>query len=60
MSRYGRTDYDHMSYELDEFLREHKISELLQLVTDAVDYKEFFEFEKLLEEKNRTFIESEE
>ena len=45
MSKYGRGDYDDMFYELDEFLREHKISELLQLVTDAVDYKEFREGE---------------
>ena len=40
MSRYGRSDYDDMIYELDEFLREHTISELLQLVTDASEYKE--------------------
>lgn len=40
MSRYGRGDYDDMIYELDEFLREHTISELLQLVTDAAEYKE--------------------
>ena len=40
MSRYGRGDYDDMIYELDEFLREHTISELLRLVTDAVEWKE--------------------
>lgn len=45
MSRYGNFDYDNMFYELDEFLREHKTSELLQLVTDAVNYKEFREEE---------------
>ena len=40
MSRYGIEDYNDMSYELDEFLREHTISELLQLVTDAAERKE--------------------
>ena len=40
MSRYGIEDYDDMIYELDEFLREHTISELLRLVTDAVEGKE--------------------
>ena len=40
MSRYGRGDYDDMFYELYEFLREHAISELLKLVTDAAEWKE--------------------
>ena len=40
MSRYGRGDYDDMIYELDEFLQDHTASELLRLVTDAVEYKE--------------------
>lgn len=43
MSRYGRGDYDDMIYELDEFLKDHTISELLQLVTDAAEYKEYRE-----------------
>ena len=37
MSRYGQSDYDDMIYELDEFLTNHKPSELLSLVKDAVD-----------------------
>lgn len=40
MSRYGRSDYDDMAYELDEFLNNHKPSELLELVKDAVDWWE--------------------
>ena len=40
MSRYGRGDYDYMAYELDEFLTNHKPSELLELVTDVVDWWE--------------------
>ena len=37
MSRYGDADYDDMIYEIDEFLKEHKPSELLELVHDAVE-----------------------
>lgn len=40
MSRYGEYDCDHMAYELDEFLKNHKPSELLKLVKDAVDWWE--------------------
>ena len=40
MSRYGRNDYDEMIYELEEFLKNHSISELLKLVRDAVESKE--------------------
>lgn len=40
MSRYGDYDYDNISYELEEFLRDHAVSELLMLVTDAVERKE--------------------
>ena len=43
MSRYGRGDYDDMIYELDEFLREHTIAELLQLVAKAAEDKEYWE-----------------
>ena len=40
MSRYGDADYDDMSYELDEFLKKHRPSELLKLVQDAVEWWE--------------------
>ena len=40
MSRYGDSDYDDMFYELDEFLKSHKPSELLKLVQEAVEYWE--------------------
>ena len=40
MSRYGQGDYDDMFYELNEFLENHKPSELLKLVVDAVDWWE--------------------
>ena len=37
MSLYVNSDYDDMFYELDEFLKSHKLSELLKLVQDAVE-----------------------
>ncbi len=40
MSNYNDYDYDSLMYELNEFLREHTVSELLMLVTDAVKEKE--------------------
>lgn len=40
MSRYGNSEYDDMIYELEEFLKNHNISELLKLVRDAVEDKE--------------------
>lgn len=40
MSRYGRGDFDDMAYELDEFLEDHTVAELLKLVTDAVGWYE--------------------
>ena len=40
MSRYGDPDYDDMFYELDEFLKSHKPSELLKLVQEAVEWWE--------------------
>ena len=40
MSRYGDSDYDDMFYELDEFLKSHKPSELLKLVQEAVEWWE--------------------
>ena len=45
MSRYGRGDYDDMIYELDEFLKDHTIAELLQLVASAAEDKEYWERE---------------
>ena len=36
MSTYGREDYEDLRYELDKFLEDHYIYELLELVTDAV------------------------
>jgi len=41
MSRYRIEDYNDMIYELDEFLKEHEVSELLKLVTDAVEDIEY-------------------
>ena len=40
MSRYDNYEYDNMIWELEEFLKNHKISELLKLVQDAVENKE--------------------
>ena len=40
MSRYGNNEYDEMIYELEEFLKNHEVSELLRLVRDAVETKE--------------------
>ena len=37
MTRYGDSDYDDVFYELYEFLKYHKPSELLKLVQDAVE-----------------------
>lgn len=41
MSRYGDSDCDELIYYLDEFLRKHEVSELLKLVTDAVEDIEY-------------------
>ena len=40
MSRYGNADYDYVYYELYAFLINHKPSELLRLVQDAVEWWE--------------------
>ena len=40
MSRYNDYDYDNMIWELEEFLKNYNISELLKLVQDAVESKE--------------------
>lgn len=40
MSRYGDCYYDDLIYEIEEFLKHHKVSELLKLVHDAIENKE--------------------
>lgn len=40
MSKYGNPDYDNMYYELDDFLKSYKPSDLLQLVQEAVEWWE--------------------
>lgn len=41
MSMYGREDYEDIRYELDKFLQDHAVYELLKLVTDAVEQYEW-------------------
>ena len=41
MSRYGKADYDDFADYLDSFLNDHTISELLELVVDAIKLKEW-------------------
>ena len=43
MSRYGKADYDDLADFLDSFLKDHTISELLELVADAIKLKEWRE-----------------
>lgn len=42
MSMYGDSEWDknNLYDELREFLKDHKVSELLKIVTDAVEYME--------------------
>ena len=40
MSRYDDNDKDGLAYELEEFLENHTIYELLKIVADAVATKE--------------------
>ena len=40
MSMYGNNEKDDMYYELKEFLKKHTVSELLKIVTDAIEAKE--------------------
>ena len=40
MSRYDNSAKDDLSYELEEFLKTHTFSELLDLVKDVVEMKE--------------------
>ena len=39
MSMYGNDDKDTIYYYIAEFLKEHKVSELLAIVTNAVEYE---------------------
>ena len=40
MSRYDDGEKDDLIYELEEFLKNHSIKELMELVTDAIESKE--------------------
>ena len=40
MSMYGDSEKDNFYYEIKEFLKEHKVSELLDMIATAVEYKE--------------------
>lgn len=40
MSRYDDNELDDMSYEIEEFLKSHSISQLLELVTYVIKIKE--------------------
>lgn len=40
MGEYNNFDYDNLVYELNDFLRDHTVSELLMLVTEVVRRKE--------------------
>lgn len=42
MSMYGDTNYDmnDLYDQMREFLKDHKVSELLEIVKDAVEYNE--------------------
>ena len=40
MSWFGNHEKDNLLYEMNEFLKEHSISELLQIVEVAVEVKE--------------------
>ena len=53
MSRYGMYEYDELIYYLDEFLRKHEVSELLKLVTDAVEDIEYERERKETEDEEK-------
>ena len=40
MSRYDDNELDDMSYEIEDFLKTHSISQLLELVTYVIKIKE--------------------
>ena len=41
MSRFGDEEMDELIYYLDEFLKTHKVSELVSLVARAIEDKEW-------------------
>lgn len=43
MSRYDDNALDDMSYEIEEFLKNHTISQLLELVTYIIKIKEKYD-----------------
>lgn len=43
MSTYDDGAKDDMFYEINEFLKEHTVSELMKIVTDAIAMKEYIE-----------------
>ena len=40
MSYYGNNDKDKLLFEIKQFLKEHPVSELLEVVMDATEAKE--------------------
>ena len=40
MSYYGNNDKDNLLFVIKQFLKEHPVSELLEVVTDATEEKE--------------------
>ena len=45
MGRYGNPDYDDLSYEIREFLKQYPVSVLLMIVQRTVEDKEYEETE---------------
>lgn len=43
MSRYDDNELDDMSYEIEDFLKTHSISQLLELVTYVIKMKEEYD-----------------
>lgn len=43
MSRYDDNELDDMSYEIEEFLKTHSISQLLELVTYVIKIREEYD-----------------
>ena len=40
MSYFGKSDWDYLLYEMEKFLKEHNITDLLKIVEEAVSEKE--------------------
>ena len=40
MSRFGDGEWDDLSFQIDEFLKNHTVSDLLELVKCSVELKE--------------------